>query len=92
MPKVYNFRTDQVPRGAVYVGRGSPFGNPFKIGIYGDRDKVCDLYENYVRDNPDLLARIKKELRGKDLVCWCKPKRCHADFLLQVANEDEEEA
>lgn len=26
------------------------------------------------------------ELRGKDLVCWCAPKHCHADVLLEIAN------
>lgn len=30
------------------------------------------------------------ELRGKDLACWCKPSdACHADVLLQLANEAE---
>jgi hypothetical protein len=33
-----------------------------------------------------LLARIK-ELRGKDLACWCPlDKPCHADVLLEIAN------
>jgi hypothetical protein len=28
-----------------------------------------------------------EELRGKDLVCWCKPgEPCHADVLLELAN------
>ncbi len=26
------------------------------------------------------------ELKGKDLVCWCSPLPCHADFLLEMAN------
>jgi hypothetical protein len=26
------------------------------------------------------------ELRGKDLICWCAPKPCHADVLLDLAN------
>jgi hypothetical protein len=27
------------------------------------------------------------ELRGKDLVCWCKDcEACHADVLLEIAN------
>lgn len=29
---------------------------------------------------------IKKELKGKDLVCWCAPLPCHADVLLELAN------
>jgi hypothetical protein len=26
------------------------------------------------------------ELRGKDLVCWCAPERCHAWVLIKLAN------
>lgn len=30
---------------------------------------------------------VKRELRGKNLACWCKPGTpCHADVLLEIAN------
>jgi len=30
---------------------------------------------------------IKRELRGKDLMCWCRLDHpCHADVLLEIAN------
>jgi hypothetical protein len=30
---------------------------------------------------------VKRELRGKNLACWCKPgEPCHADVLLEIAN------
>ncbi len=33
------------------------------------------------------VADIKRELRGKNLGCWCKPgAHCHADVLLEIAN------
>lgn len=33
-----------------------------------------------------MYARTR-ELRGKNLVCWCKPgSPCHADVLLELAN------
>lgn len=38
--------------------------------------------------NPLVIAEIKAELKGKDLVCWCAPKPCHADVLLEIANEE----
>ena len=87
MPKVYN-RTDyNVPEEAVYVGRPSEWGNPFKIGRDGTREEVIAKFEKiYVpailKKNPDWL----EPLRGKDLVCWCFPKACHADVLLRLAN------
>jgi len=28
----------------VYIGRGSSFGNPFEIGIHGDRNEVIKKY------------------------------------------------
>jgi hypothetical protein len=39
--------------------------------------------------DPDVKRRLREELRGKDLVCWCAPQRCHADVLLKYANEED---
>lgn len=37
----------------------------------------------------ELRAKIKAELRGKNLACFCPlDSPCHADILLRVANED----
>jgi hypothetical protein len=88
MPKVLNKRKDFIPEGSVYVGRPSKYGNPFSIGVDGTRGEVLDKYRKYLNDNPDLVADIKKELKGKDLVCWCMPLRCHAEILLEIANEE----
>jgi len=33
------------------------------------------------------VVEIQRELRGKNLACWCKPgDDCHADVLLDLAN------
>jgi hypothetical protein len=33
------------------------------------------------------IDEIKKELRGKNLACWCAlSSPCHADILLEIAN------
>ena len=66
---------------AVYVGRGSMWGNPYQIGEYGTREEVIELYRKYVLHTLDL-----EPLRGKDLVCFCAPLPCHADLLLEKAN------
>ena len=87
MPKVHNKYHRTAGPAAVYIGRGSPYGNPYVIGNDGDRDAVCDKFEAMLLDNPQLLARVKTELKGKDLVCFCAPKRCHGDTLLRIANE-----
>jgi hypothetical protein len=37
--------------------------------------------------SPGLLERRMRELRGKNLACWCAlGKPCHADVLLELAN------
>ena len=76
-----------------YIGRpkaGEPwrFGNPFVIGVDGTRDEVCNKFEQYVEANPLIKATFIKTLAGKDLVCFCKPERCHGDYLLRIANPD----
>lgn len=74
-----------VPLGAVYVGRGSKWGNPFRIGVDGDRVSVLKKHEEWLRRQPKLIAALD-ELRGEDLVCFCAPRACHGDLLLWLAN------
>lgn len=71
----------------VYIGRPSKWGNPFTIGKHGTRDEVCDKFEKWFLEQPELVEECKKELRGKILGCFCSPKRCHGDFLSKIANE-----
>ena len=82
-PKVYNKHYGNAPLDAVYVGRGSPWGNPFKMNSSdgAERNRVCDLFEKEILPTLDL-----RPLRGKSLVCFCAPLRCHADALLREAN------
>lgn len=85
-PQVFNKHHRNAPDTAVYIGRGSPYGNPFKIGENGTREDVIALFEEYLMGSPDLLRRVKEELRDKDLVCFCKPAGCHGDVILRAAN------
>lgn len=75
--KVLNKHRDAIPYGAVYIGRGSPYGNPYKIGTHGDRDEVCDLFERNILPTLDV-----EPLRGRDLVCFCAPARCHGHAII----------
>lgn len=81
MPTVYNKYRNPYPMNVVYCGRGSPYGNPFMIGRDGDRDEVCNKFEREVLPTLDVTA-----LRGKNLLCFCAPKRCHCDAILIKAN------
>lgn len=89
MPKVLNRKISGVPLAAVYVCRPSMWGNPWKIGIDGTREEVIEKHRSWLVNGSCTINGVSvKELRGKDLVCWCAPLPCHADTLLQFANED----
>lgn len=86
MPRVYNLHREDVPSGAAFVGRSTKWGNPFVIGKDGDREMVVWKYREYLLSNEILLQQVRRELRGRDLACFCAPAPCHADVLLEVAN------
>jgi hypothetical protein len=70
MCKVLNRHRDGMPAGAIYIGRGSKWGNRFRIGVDGDRATVIAKHERWLADQHDLL-RALDELRGHDLLCYC---------------------
>ena len=74
---------------AVRIDRGTRYGNPFILDEDGNRDQVCDAYENhYLPHKPSVMDRIDSgELNGKVLVCHCFPKRCHGDCLATTVND-----
>ncbi len=90
MCRVLKKREAGVPSGAVYIGRGSKWGNPFRIGTDGDRAAVITKQEHWLRGQHHLL-RALDELRGCDLVCFCAPLACHGDLLLRLANATRDE-
>jgi len=69
----------------IYIGRPSKWGNPFVIGRDGDRAEVIRKYETWLRTQPELMAQLD-ELSGKVLGCWCAPRACHGDVLVNLAN------
>jgi hypothetical protein len=77
----------------VYIGRptsrpkwiaqgGFNWGNPIKNG---SQDNMCDRFAEYFRNNKEMQNHLS-ELRGKVLLCFCYPKRCHGDTLAAAAN------
>lgn len=85
MCRVLNKRVDGVPAGAIYIGRGSKWGNPFVIRRDGTRAEVIAKHERWLRSQHHLLRGLDA-LRGRDLVCFCAPQPCHGDLLLRLAN------
>lgn len=90
----------RMPEVAVYVGRPTRWGNPFPIlsevrgaALTSLRRRATEAFAAYVIEAPwapEFAEAVRTELRGKDLACWCPlDQPCHADVLLQIANEGE---
>lgn len=128
----------RMPKGTVYVGRPTRWGNPFDFraseycwaalsyGCRGDRrgrieasvrafrdwiaprwgrrsllheeqpkmgsgDKWVKLGPRVSAGEAPPLDDLVRELRGKNLACWCPlDQPCHADVLLALANRAED--
>ena len=51
---------------------------------------AVQLYGLWLHGQPELAERVREELAGRDLVCWCAPElACHADVLLAVVRGEE---
>jgi hypothetical protein len=79
--------TRENPPERVYVGRPSKWGNPFTIGEHGTREVVIEKFRSYFYSSGTMMDHAR-ELKGKDLVCFCAPLPCHADILLEFANKE----
>lgn len=78
----------QAVPGAVYVGRPSPFGNPFVVGVHGSRLVVIERYREWLIDRCYRDVAFRRQvaaLHGRTVACWCAPLPCHGSVLLEVA-------
>jgi len=86
----------------VYCGRSKShdnvLGNPFRIGVDGDRDEVIRKFKVWVWNEYQKkgglyhkLNMIVKMFEDRNLIlgCWCSPLRCHCevirDFILYLS-------
>lgn len=81
----------RLPAGAVYVGRPTKFGNPFRAAdLPGGAEEAVRRFEEWLlrsTEGRNILAAARAELRGKPLACWCRAgEPCHADVLLRLVN------
>lgn len=83
------------PENTVNVTRPGKWGNPFNwkdnLNLFsGITESECkqiavDEFKAYLHALDHL--KIIEELKGKNLMCWCKVgDPCHGDVLLEIAN------
>ncbi|EBY9527505.1 DUF4326 domain-containing protein [Salmonella enterica subsp. enterica serovar Infantis] len=73
----------------VRIDRTTKWGNKFymKKETVAERDRVCDCHKvDLWRKilNGDITLRELDALYGKKLGCWCWPKRCHGDAIVEA--------
>lgn len=87
VPKVWHIHDPLRPVELVLVARPSLWAMPLltvaRRGMtYG---QLLAAYRDHVLNDPWLSAQLP-HLRGWDLACFCAPRPCHGDVLLELAN------
>jgi hypothetical protein len=77
--------------------RGSPLGNPYRLGERDDRAAVIEMYRQWLTEQLSWSAapatveieRLTDLARDGDLVllCWCAPQSCHGDVIKAIIEE-----
>lgn len=83
---VVNRRRVKMKDGDLYIGRGSPWGNPFVIGLHGNREQVIERYRIWIAERPHLIDKLIS-YDPKRLLCYCAPLACHGDVLVELVEE-----
>jgi len=81
----------------IYIGRPSKWGNPFthiEDGktlakyVVDTREEAVEAYKEWITNGEGkYLLDYLDELKDKTLGCWCKPRACHGDVLLELLNK-----
>ena len=79
------------PENTVCVDRTTVWGNPFKADWpEGGKDRAWAVgaFRGYYHADSEYRAAVIRQLRGKNLACFCSlDGPCHADVLLEWAND-----
>ncbi len=89
----------RMPANTVKVCRPGKWGNPWRVGDWSATlGRVLDqagAVERFTAEHEQggcrawLNPQAVKELKGKNLACWCKlTDPCHADVLIRLANAE----
>jgi hypothetical protein len=84
-PKAKGLGAKPLPTPWLYIGRGTPLGNPFTVANYGS--SALELYRRWLWDrlaarDSAVLAEMSRITDAHYLVCSCKPRPCHGDVVV----------
>jgi len=76
-----------LPVGTIYVGRGTPLGNPYTLAEHGPA--ALDLYETWLREkivkgDRAIIAALDSIGPDSMLACSCAPRPCHASIIARI--------
>lgn len=82
--------------GVVYCGRAcngwreGPLANPFVLTRESERSRVLAQYREWLAeqvagDNREVVAALANLAADATLGCWCVPRACHCDTIIEFA-------
>ncbi len=79
-------------KNSVYIGRGSPLGNPYVVGIHGDLEECLRMYRTYLANkiiarDPAIEVALLNLTPESKIVCFCAPKPCHGNVVEEFWND-----
>lgn len=88
-----------MPPNTVHVARPTKWGNRFQSLTPSGRAHAVKRFREWLAGEQQGMLKPAselypdpRELRGKNLACWCPlDAPCHADVLLELANRPDEE-
>lgn len=79
---------DDLPKPWLYVGRGTPLGNPYLLKDHGEERCLALfrkwLWEKIRQHDKAVLEQLRVITAQHHLVCSCKPGPCHGDVIVQA--------
>ena len=102
-PEYHNLKEWMKDPNNIYIGRrgvvfidnerfpkeNSIWHNPFRETKEQNREFIVNEYRKYITKkihDEDLIEELLK-LKNKNLGCWCHPKKCHGDVLIELINQ-----
>lgn len=88
--KLVNVRNERcthyIGRGAAPSGIRTNLSNPFTMNNQSpqERDRVIRMFEDYAKNNTEVLRKITQLPADAVLGCWCSPYECHGDVIIKM--------